>query len=770
MVLPLLVLVAVVLGVGSLLSGLRQGELRRMRKALGEREEVDRIAGPDSRLQHPVVDLSRCLGCGTCIAACPEAGVLDLVHGQAAVVNGPGCIGVSACQKSCPVGAITITLTDLDTRKDVPVLTEQLEADGTPGLFLAGEVTARSLIKTAVDHGRMVAVEVARRRRDLPDHPDGDVLDLLVVGAGPAGLSCTLQAKEEGLSVLAIEQEEELGGTVAHYPRHKLVMTEPVDMPGYGRLKRHTYQKEELMDLWRDIARDHQLPIERGVTFEGLEQDPTSGLFQIQTDRGTFRSRHVCMALGRRGVPNRLGIPGEDLSKVSYNLSDAGVFSGQRVLVVGGGDSAVEAALALSTQPGTEVRLSYRKERFVRVRSRNVQKLEAAVDAGRIQLHFETQLLRIGAGEVELGTMRDGAPEHVGALPNDHVFLMLGGTPPFALLEQSGVSFDPNRRKAAPPPGEQGLGVFPALVAGFLLAVVAVVFALWHQDYYGLAGGDQPTHPKHDLLRPGRSLGLWLGIGATALVVLNLAYLLRRAQGVRWLTWGSLQSWMTLHIATGVLALLTALLHGALAPASTPGGYAFWALVVLFLSGAVGRYFYAQIPRATNGRELELGEIRSQLDRLMEPWDAAGIRFCQKVRDRLAGELERQQWRSSFTGRVAALLGLQWRLPKLIRWMREEGRGDGLTPIQIQEAELLTRRAWRASLMVAHYEDMRAILATWRFVHRWVAALMVALIAIHVTHALAYGSILTGSGPDEAVFSLPTIQPEPPAAPPGGVR
>ena len=620
-----------------------------MRRTVEERDDAIRLGAGEAQLQHPVVDLSRCLGCATCVAVCPEDGVLEIVHGQAQVVNGARCVGVSACERECPVGAITVTLTNLDSRNDVPVVEESLEAVGSPGLYLAGEVTAHALIKTAVEHGTKVAQEVSQRLGDEPE--SSQVLDLCIVGAGPAGLACALEAKRLGLMALTLEQEQKLGGTVAKYPRRKLVMTLPVDLPLHGRMKRSTYSKEELIEVWEGVAGEHQLPIRHGEVFEGVERDPVSGHYLVRTQNRSYRARYVCLAIGRRGVPRELGIPGESLPKVAYSLLDAQSYQDRRVLVVGGGDSAVETALALAEQPGNEVTLSYRKEAFFRIKAKNQQRIEQAIDDGRVEALFHSEVLRIAADEVELAFTEPDGSLVSEVLPNDDVFVMIGGTPPFELLSQSGVSFDAALRdvEAAAPPIERGTGILPALIASFFAATAALAFVLAFSSYYGTPLNQRELHPDHELLAPSHHLGLWFGIGSAALILANLAYLLRRSPRVPF-RWGSLQVWMTSHVVTGVLALVTALLHGAMAPRDTPGGHAFWALLLLAITGAIGRYVYAYVPRAANGRELDFEEVRDELDAIATEWDQKRPELARFARDRLHGLLESERWgRSPWT-------------------------------------------------------------------------------------------------------------------------
>jgi thioredoxin reductase/Pyruvate/2-oxoacid:ferredoxin oxidoreductase delta subunit len=737
----LLVGVALVLGVTLLLTAARRVELERMARGLEERAEARRRGSDRARLQVPHVDLTRCLGCGTCVAACPEEGVLDMLHGQAVVVHGARCVGHGNCARECPTGAIVVTLADLESRNDMPALTSSFEAVGSPGLFLAGEVTGYALVRTAVEQGTAVADEVAGRVRAANGSARADdAHDLIVVGAGPAGLACSLRAKEHALDFVAIERES-LGGTVASYPRRKLVMTQPVDLPLVGRLGRKTYEKEELIAIWEEAARAQTLPIRTGVRLSEVAARE-DGTFAVRTDGGELRARNVCLALGRRGSPRKLGVPGEDLPKVAYSLIDAQAYAGRRILVVGGGDSAIEAALGLSAEGRNEVTLSYRKQSFTRLKARNEARLDEALAAGRIRLVTNSHVRAILETRVDL-VVEDGDGERELALPNDEVFVFAGGVPPFPLLEAAGVSFDPHDRPKPVPLAEQGTGLVPALAAAFVVALAALAFGTWHADYYALPAALRPDHLLHDALRPAGSVGLVFGLVAAAAVTLNLAYLLRRSPRLR-LTLGSLRAWMTSHVVTGVLALLLAVLHAAFDPRVTVGGFALLALVVLVGTGSVGRYLYSFVPRAANGRELELEEIRSRLTTLSTELGRSHRGFTEHVEQEVARLVAGGHWSGSLPRRLRALLGSRAQLRRALSRLRVKARAADLPPGQTSEILALLRELHRAALTAAHYEDLRGLLASWRWLHRWVALLMVLLVAAHVLTALRYGDILGG--------------------------
>ncbi len=755
----LLCTLTVVLALALAASWHRHTELARQADVVRERRQAASRELSAAPLQVPVIDLSRCLGCGTCVKSCPEDGVLQLVHGQAAVVNGAACVGHARCVAECPVGAVTLSRGDLSERDDVPVLDGELQAVGMPGVYLAGEVTARALIRTAIVQGTAVAEQVLSRCAvataggddgfaddGFADNgfADNAVLDAVVVGAGPGGIACALGLTAGGANFVLIDQEPIVGGTVAKYPRRKLVLTEPVELPLHGRMRQREYAKEELVELWQGIAERHALPFVGGVTFEQIEREDDDVLV-VHTSAGVYRARSVVLAVGRRGMPRRLGVPGEDLPNVAYSLIDAAAYAGRRVLVVGGGDSAVEAALALAEQPGTEVTIAYRQDAFVRLRSKNKQRITAQIAAGRVRASLSTQVEAIHADRIDLRV--DGAPQQ---LAIDDVFVLIGGEPPFGQLQRSGISFDHSHHDEAAltaanapvaAPQNRGAELLPALVGGLAMTVVAVAFLVWHIDYYGLSAAERAMDPKHALLSPDRGLGLWFGIASAAAILVNLAYLARRQMWLG-LRLGALPSWLNVHVATGVLALLLAMQHGAMAPRQTPGGFAFWGLLVLLVTGAIGRWFYAWLPRAANGRELELDKVRAELDALHRA--KGGSEFTRHAAASIDALVERRQWRSTWIGRVLALVGLQFDLWLTLRKLRRQAATAAVDAVEFAAFAARARSAHGAAIAVAHLEDLRALLGSWRWLHRWLAILVVLLVVIHVVVATLHGAFSAG--------------------------
>ena len=388
-------------------------------------------SGPQA--QHPHIDSTWCIGCGGCTTVCPEGDVLALLGGKAVIVNGYKCIGHGMCADACPVGAITMVTASPSASADRPFLTPEYETT-IPNLFIAGELGGLALIKNAVNQGRDCVDTVTRRLAAAPSVEPG-VYDLLIIGSGPAGVSAGLRACENKLNYLVLEAESEIGGTVAKYPRQKLVMTSPVQFPTYGKFSKTELSKEELIAFWKKVMQRTDFKLRTGEKVEDIRR-AADGTFTVVTVKQQYRSRAVVLGLGKSGAPRKLGVKGEELPKVMYRLIEADHYTNQRILVVGGGDSAVEAAMGLAFQPGNKVTLSYRKDAFSRLKERNAQRVQECIRKGALRVAFNSNPVEFRQDSVLLDI--NGTVEQ---LPNDYVWIFAGGEPPTAFLKKIGVGF-----------------------------------------------------------------------------------------------------------------------------------------------------------------------------------------------------------------------------------------------------------------------------------------------------------------------------------------
>ncbi|HUX74900.1 MAG TPA: NAD(P)-binding domain-containing protein [Steroidobacteraceae bacterium] len=375
---------------------------------------------------HPLIDPVKCLGCGTCVAACPETShhdVLGLIDGKAALIGPTDCIGHGACKTACPFDAITLVFGTERRGLDIPVLKPNFESN-VPGIFVAGELGGMGLIKNALTQGQQALEAIAKSGAKRCG-----ALDVLIVGAGPAGLAASLAAKKVGLNYETVEQEA-LGGAVFQYPRGKLVMTAPVELPIIGKVQFRNTSKEKLLEFWNQACSGLKISYQERV--ESIERK--DGLFHVKTGKRQLVAASVLLGIGRRGTPRKLGVPGEELPKVVYRLIDPEQYHGQNVIVVGGGDSALEAAASIAEIGDTTVALSYRGDAFQRAKQRNRQRVDEAAAKGRLQVLLGSQVKEIRADEVIL--------THAGKelkLPNDTVIVSAGGILPNDFLKSIGI-------------------------------------------------------------------------------------------------------------------------------------------------------------------------------------------------------------------------------------------------------------------------------------------------------------------------------------------
>jgi thioredoxin reductase/Pyruvate/2-oxoacid:ferredoxin oxidoreductase delta subunit len=376
---------------------------------------------------HPVFNLARCFGSGACVKACPEQAI-GIINGKGTLINPAHCIGHGACVPVCPTQAVRLVFGTEKRGVDIPLVNPNFETT-VPGIFIAGELGGMGLIRNAAGQGQKAIDYILQRPKGAFD------FDVVIIGAGPAGIAASLAAKKANLKYVTVEQEDSVGGTTYHYPRNKIVMTAPMDLPLIGTIKVKEISKESLMELWLSVLEKVTMPIQYSEKMEDIISEGSG--FVVRTSKGSYRTNSILLAIGRRGTPRKLGVPGEDIPKVVYRLIDPEQYRGQHVMVVGGGDSALEAALDIADEPGTTVTLSYRGAAFNRVKTRNRSRLNDAVASNKINLMLESQLTNISSAKITI--------KHSGTeleLDNNAIIVCAGGELPTPFLKKIGITVE----------------------------------------------------------------------------------------------------------------------------------------------------------------------------------------------------------------------------------------------------------------------------------------------------------------------------------------
>ncbi len=410
---------------------------------------IDGLTEPASL--HPVIDPTKCLGCGSCISACPEHNVLGLIDRHAHLITPANCIGHGACKTSCPQDAITLVFGSATRGVDIPELTPDFQTN-VEGLFIAGELGGMGLIKNAIEQGRqaMDSINHFIKKSSLEiknNEAQQKIIDCVIVGAGPAGLSAMLGAKEKQLNVVTIDQDV-TGGTVSHFPRGKLVMTAPAYMPLVGKVKFGEISKEKLLNFWLGLIEEHQLKINQNEAMLDITRHD-NGTFTLESSKKSYLTKTILLAIGRRGTPRKLGVPGEELSKVVYRLIDPEQYKDDDVLVVGGGDSALEAACSIAELGYCRVSISYRNDSFNRAKQKNRQRVAALASRGDLQLFMSSEVEKITQEKVVLHVKEIAKKDNESKsdtnnsesvnLPNSIVIICAGGVLPTPFLKKVGI-------------------------------------------------------------------------------------------------------------------------------------------------------------------------------------------------------------------------------------------------------------------------------------------------------------------------------------------
>ena len=305
-----------------------------------------------------------------------------------------------------------------------------------PGLYVIGDLAGAPVIKLAMEQGVEVIEHIARKIR--PGLGGGNVYDVIVIGAGAAGLNAALAANDKGLRCLVVEKSK-IANTIEDFPEGKWIYAEPDDTPPKGKLWLDGATKETLIERWRQIISDHELEVRAGDGLKSIRRQ-SDGSFTLDTEQGKqYQAQRIVLATGQRGNPRRLGVPGEEQERVYHRLFSPKLYHDEQILVVGGGNTAAEAALTLSER--NQVTLSYRGDQLYRLFKDNERQLQEATAAQRIRTIFHSNVTEFGEGEANLKIEKDGKTTNE-KVSYDHAFVLAGSEFPGKFLKSLGLRLE----------------------------------------------------------------------------------------------------------------------------------------------------------------------------------------------------------------------------------------------------------------------------------------------------------------------------------------
>lgn len=723
-------------GVGAALTIAGAYAVNRWRRGRADAEALRQASEAERNIPrslHPIIDPDICIGSLACLKSCPEGDILGMVNGTAALVHGQHCIGHGRCAAECPVSAITLVFGSAKRGVELPEVSEFFESS-RPGVHVVGELGGMGLIKNAIRQGLQAADYFAANRAPAPP----GVVDVAVVGAGPAGIATAVGLIGHGLSYRLLEQDT-VGGTIAHYPRRKVVMTEKVELPLWGKFGRSRISKEELLETIEKLIAKTGLVVEQGVKVLGV--DGQDGAFTVTTTRGPVRARKVVLAIGRRGTPRKLGVPGEEQEKVVYRLIEPEQYQGCKVLVVGAGDAGVEAACQLAKETDAKVWLSLRGD-APKCREPNRLDMEAQAQAGRLTVLTKSGVKNIGEKHVDIDV-----GGKVQRLPNDFVVVCAGGELPAEFLQKAGVGM---RRYHAEAPGskpgvrhshvqekEQVARKKERRLEGIFVLVGAAILAYlaWRGwSYYVLPPLGRLRSPMHAAFKSAGSWGHGVGIAATAFMLSNFLYALRKR--ARWLSGvGDMRAWLVFHIFVGFMSPLVIAFHAAFQSKNLLATATAVSLVVVVLTGIIGRYIFGLVPAAA-GKALELEDLqatfvrsRAEVEPLLESVsDPAPVR---RLFDAVTAPLPPGSLLHSLVTLPIQSIHSRyalWSVGALFndKESREAFRADFL------ELE-------RLRLQISFFRSIKSLMRVWRIFHASLAVFLVLVMAAHIGVSLYLG-------------------------------